>query len=67
MRSGLGELGIRPDVAERCIGHQPANSIEKIYGRYSYRPEIAAALQRWSDHVMSIVEGRTSTVVPLRA
>jgi integrase len=66
MRTGLGRLGVRPDVCEMAIGHSRA-TIVATYDRYRYQPEIAAALVQWSEHVMAIVEGRKSKVVPLRA
>jgi integrase len=67
VRSGLGRLGIRPDIAETVIGHARGTAVERIYDRYSYRGEIATALAMWADHVMAAVEGRTTNVVPLRA
>jgi integrase len=67
VRSGLAEIGIRPDVAERVIGHHRASTVEAIYDRHSYRGEIATALALWADHVMALVEGRATNVVPLRA
>jgi integrase len=66
MRSNLGALGVRPDIAEMVIGHSRATIIS-TYDRYTYQPEIADALQRWVEFVMSVVEGRKSKVVPLRA
>jgi integrase len=63
VRSGLGKLGVRPDVAELVIGHHRGN----VYDRYRYAPEIAVALVMWADHVMAAVEGQTTNVVPLRA
>lgn len=66
MRTNLGKLGVRPDVAEMCIGHVRKGMIA-IYDRYRYESEIAAALARWAEHLMAIVEGRESKVVSLRA
>lgn len=66
MRTGLGRLGIRPDICEMCIGHTRA-TIVATYDRYRYQPEIAAALAQWADHMMAVVEGRASKVVPIRA
>jgi integrase len=65
VRSGLAKIGIRPDVAERCIGHHRASTIEAIYDRHRYRSEVATALARWADHVMAVVESRERVVVPL--
>jgi integrase len=66
MRTNLGKLGVRPDVAEMCIGHVRKGMIA-VYDRYRYEPEIAAALGQWAEHLLAIVEGRKSMVVPLRA
>jgi integrase len=66
MRTGLGRLGIRPDVAELCIGHA-VGGVRATYDRYSYEAEIAAALLRWSGHVADIVANRPKKVVPIRA
>jgi integrase len=68
MRTGLGRLGIRPDVAERCVGHG-RGKIEEIYDTHKYAPEIAQALARWADHVLALAEGRQQggKVVPIRA
>ena len=57
MRSGLGRLGVRPDVAERAVGHVQGK-VEEIYDRYQYAPEIAQALALWAEHVLALVEGR---------
>jgi hypothetical protein len=66
MRSGLGKLGVRPDVAERCIGHHRGLSVEATYDRYRYAPEIAASLALWAALVVAVVEGRAAAVVPLK-
>jgi integrase len=46
VRTGLGRLGVRPDVAERVVGHVRSGTVEAIYDRHSYRGEVAA---RWRD------------------
>jgi hypothetical protein len=65
MRSGLGRLSVPPHVAELAIGHA-RRGIEATYDHYDYRAEIAQALERWADHVLFVVESRTSKIVPLR-
>jgi integrase len=64
MRTGLGRLGVRPDVAERCVGHS-RGTIEAIYDTHKYAPEIAQALLRWAEHVTALAEGREAKVVPM--
>jgi integrase len=66
VRTGLGQIGIAPHVAERVIGHLPPK-VQRIYDKHDYQPEIATALRRWADHVAAIAEGRTSNVVLLHA
>ena len=66
MRTGLGRLGIAPHVAELCINHVKKGVLAD-YDHYSYEAEIAAALAQWAEHVMAVVEGRQSKVVPLRS
>jgi integrase len=68
VRSGLGRLGIAPHIAERVIGHAP-RGVESVYDRFSYAPQIRAALQAWADHLLSIVEGRmvSENVVPMKS
>jgi len=63
-RTGLGRLGVRPDVAELCINHAKG-SLAATYDRYHYEREIAQALAMWADHVASIIEGRERVVVPM--
>ena len=63
-RSGLGRLGVRPDVAELCINHA-RGTLQATYDRYRYEREMAQALALWADHVRAVVEGRAPKVVPL--
>jgi integrase len=66
VRTGLGRLGVRPDIAERCVGHHRSSTVEAVYDKYRYAPEIAAALIRWSEHVMALIEGREAKIVALK-
>jgi integrase len=66
MRTNLGMLGVRPDIAELAINHVKGG-VEAIYDRYRYQREIGAALVLWADYILALVEGRESKVVTLRA
>ncbi len=58
LRSGLAELGISYEVAERCIGHT-VPSLERTYNVHAYRAEKARAFQAWADHLLRIAgQGR---------
>jgi integrase len=65
----MAEIGIQPHIIEAILNHQSGHKagVAGIYNRASYEREKAAALATWAEHVLAIVEGRTSKVVPLRA
>ena len=65
MRTGLGKLGIPPHIAELTINHAKGG-IVAVYDRYSYQPQMKAALATWADHVTGLVEGRDQNVIPLQ-
>lgn len=65
-RSGLSEIGVKPHVAERLLGHSVGNKVSKTYGRFAYKAEMRDALLRWAEHVAAVVEGRKAKVVKLQ-
>jgi integrase len=65
-RSGLSELGIRPDIGERILGHV-IGGVAGIYDRGSYEPQMRHALESWAAHVASIVNPSPDKVVKLPA
>jgi integrase len=65
MRTGLGKLGVAPHIAELAINHVKGG-VQAIYDKYTYQPQIKAALALWAQHVIAIVEGREPhNVAPL--
>ena len=64
-RSLLSRAGIRPDIAERVMGHAIAG-VEGVYDRHSYQEEKADALARLAALIQSIVTPPTGNVQPLR-
>jgi integrase len=53
VRTGLAKLGIRPDIAERCLNHaQPG--IIATYDTHQYLEEKRDALTRWADHMQAL-------------
>jgi hypothetical protein len=42
------------------------SGVEAIYDRYTYQPQIKAALTAWAAHVADIVDGRSGRVIPIR-
>lgn len=64
-RSLMSRAGVRPDVAERVLGHA-IGGVEGIYDRHSYLTEKADALLRLAGLVETIVRGPVDNVVALR-
>jgi len=53
VRTGLAKLGIRPDIAERCLNHaQPG--IIATYDAHQYLDEKRAALTQWANHLQAL-------------
>lgn len=68
-RSGLSQLGVPPDIAERAVNHvSHIGSLQAIYDRHSYADEVLTALRRWHAHVATLVTDGASgaDVVALR-
>jgi integrase len=65
-RSLMARAGVRPDVAERVMGHAIAG-VEGVYDRHTYRDEKADALRRLAGLIETIVRPPKGNVRPLRA
>jgi integrase len=64
-RSLLSRAGVRPEIAERLLGHA-IRGVEGVYDRHSYASEKADALRRLAGLLDDIVRGRTAEIVPLK-
>jgi hypothetical protein len=64
----MAELGIQPHIIEAVLNHVSGHKggVAGIYNRATYDKEKCEALNLWAEHVMVIVEGRKSVVVPMR-
>jgi hypothetical protein len=65
-RTGLGILGVAPHIAEAVLNHLPPK-LMRTYDKNKYEREKREALDLWAAHLMRLVNGETSNVVPLRA
>jgi integrase len=64
-RSLMSRAGVRPDIAERVMGHvQPG--VAGVYDRHAYFDEKADALAKLAALVNAIVKPRSAEIVPLR-
>jgi integrase len=67
--TGMAELGVAPHIIEAVLNHVSGHKagIAGVYNRATYEKEKRVALATWAEHVLAAVEGRASTVVPMRA
>jgi integrase len=67
--TGMADIGIEPHHIEACLNHYSGHRAGPagVYNRARYERQVAAALARWDEHVVALVEGRASKVVPLTA
>jgi len=65
----MADIGIEPHVIEAALNHFSGHrrGVAGVYNRSTYEPQIKTALARWSEHVIALVEGRASNIVPMRA
>ena len=64
-RSLMARAGVRPDVAERVMGHA-IEGVEGIYNRHEYRDEKADALAKLAGLIALILDPPAENVVPMR-
>jgi integrase len=55
-RTQLGALGVRREVAERCLGHQ-IGGVEGTYDRHDYFDERRQALEQWTAVLLDAERG----------
>ncbi len=67
-REAASGLDLLPHVIEAVLNHVSGHKsgVAGIYNRSTYAREKKIALDRWAEHLMAIVENRTSNVTPLR-
>jgi integrase len=66
--TGMGDLGIRPDVIELSVNHQSGSraGVAGTYNKSQLLAERKEALARWAAHVAGIVERRPANVTQLK-
>lgn len=63
-RTHLAALGVRREVAERCLGHK-LKGVEGTYDRHDYFKERRQALAQWTQVILEAERGE-STVTPIQ-
>jgi integrase len=64
----MADLKIQPHVIEALLNHISGHKagVAGIYNRSQYAEEKRQAVNRWAEHIDSLLEGRASNVVNLR-
>jgi integrase len=64
----MADLGIEPHHIEAALNHFGGHrrGVAGVYNRSSYERAVKAALVRWAEHVLALVEGRESNIVALQ-
>jgi integrase len=62
------DLGIEPHHIEAVLNHWSGSrsGIAQVYNRATYTTAIAAALNRWAEHILALAEGRQSNILTLQ-
>ena len=48
----MREIGIRPDIVERVIGHHVDSGVIGVYSSYNWLPEMREALIQWQEWIL---------------
>jgi integrase len=67
--TGMADIGIEPHHVEAVLNHYGGHraGIAGVYNRSGYERAVAAALVRWAEHVLALVEGRAAKVLAFPA
>ena len=61
-------LGIAPHIVESILGHVGHKAgVAGVYNKAAYNRDKRRALERWTDYVLAVAEGRESNVVALHS
>lgn len=55
MSTRMREIGIRPDIVERILGHVVDAGVVGVYSSYDWLPEMREALEKWEQWIEKIV------------
>jgi hypothetical protein len=57
------ELGVQPEVIERCLNHTEQNRMKRIYQRHNYAAEMANAWRLLGDRLDVLTRANADNVV----
>jgi integrase len=56
------ELGVMPEVVERCLNHAEDNKVKRTYQRYSYKSQMKEAWELLGDRLIVLRDGGENVV-----
>tara|TARA_R110001599_G_scaffold9972_5_gene49284 strand:- start:7961 stop:9502 length:1542 start_codon:yes stop_codon:yes gene_type:complete len=56
------ELGVMPEVVERCLNHAEDNKVKRTYQRYSYKPQMKQAWELLGDRLIVLRDGGDNVI-----
>jgi integrase len=64
----MADLGVQPHIIEAVLNHAGGHKagVAGVYNRSTYEPEKRQALDILAEHVLAVVEGRDSKIMPMR-
>lgn len=62
----MAELGVMPEVIERCLNHTEPNKLKRIYQRATYETQTRQAWQLWGER-LDLLTNKPANVVTLKA
>ena len=65
MRTHLSSLGVRSEVAERCLNHE-LPGLQAVYNTHDFFAERRAALETWTAMLLEIERGERK-LAPMRS
>jgi hypothetical protein len=63
--SGMAALGIEAHIADRVLNHaaHSTGTIQQVYQKHAFLAQRRQALERWSQHIVSLVKPPSGNVV----
>lgn len=65
VRTGLGRLGVDPQVSELLLNHAISDELSATYDRGDYWRQRVEAAHRWARHVLGLVEGEPERIIAM--
>jgi integrase len=65
VRTGLGRLGVEPQISELLLNHAIGDELAATYDRGDYWRQRVEAAGRWARHVLALVEGEPERIIAM--